>query len=89
MASLVWGVQDLVVEYREVKCETETDWVGWGKIRLGDLSGVLVCLEGLIGRLLSLVSNGELGEVTVVITLPLETVSLARISVHYKTHILW
>jgi hypothetical protein len=70
MASLIRRVQDLIVENGEVKSQTKADRVSGRKIRLCNLSGVLVSLEGLVGRLLSLVANGELSQVTVVITLP-------------------
>ena len=71
MASLIRRVQDLIVENGEVKGQTQADWVGWCKIGLCNFSGVLVSLEGLVGRFLSLVANGELSKVTVVITLPI------------------
>lgn len=70
VASLIRGVQDLVVEDREVQGKTESDWVGWGQVALGDLSGTLVSQKRLIGRLLALVTKSKLGEVTVVVTLP-------------------
>jgi hypothetical protein len=70
VACLVWGVQDLVVEDGEVEGKTQADGVGGGQVSLGNLGSVLVSLEGLIGGLLSLVANGELSEVAVVITLP-------------------
>ena len=70
MASLIWGVQDLVVENGEVEGKTKTDWVSWCKVSLSNFSCVLVSLKRLVGRLLSLVTNGELSEITVVITLP-------------------
>jgi hypothetical protein len=70
VAGLVGGVQDLVVEDGEVEGETKADGVGGSKIGLGNLGCVLVSLEGLVGRLLALVANGELSEVAVVITLP-------------------
>jgi hypothetical protein len=70
MACLVGRVQDLIVENGEVEGETKTDWVCWRKVGLSNLSCVLVSLKRLVGRLLSLVANGELGKVTVVITLP-------------------
>lgn len=73
MASLVGRVEDLVVEDREVQGEAETDWVCGGKVGLSNLGGGLVCLERLVGRGLALVSHGELGEVTVVVTLPVQT----------------
>lgn len=70
MASLIRRVQDLIVENGEVKGQTQADWVGWCKVGLCNFGGVLVSLEGLVGRFLSLVANGELSKVTVVITLP-------------------
>jgi hypothetical protein len=45
--------------------------VGWCKVGLCNFGGVLVSLKRLVGRLLSLVANGELSKVTVVITLPM------------------
>ena len=70
MASLVWRVKDLVVEDREVKRETKTNWVGRRKIGLCDLSGILVRLQRLVGRDLALVAQGEFCEVAVVVSLP-------------------
>lgn len=75
MASLIRGVQDLVVEDREVQSKTEADWVGWCEVGLGNLRGSLVGLEGLIGRLLTLVSNGKLSKIAVIVTLPGENMS--------------
>lgn len=76
VASLVRRVQDLVVEDREVQGKTETDGMGRCKVGLGNFGGVLVSLERLVGRGLSLVTKGELGEVTVVVTLPMGVVSI-------------
>jgi hypothetical protein len=70
MASLVWRVQNLVVEDGEVEGKTKTDWVGWCKVSLSNFGCILVSLQGLVGRLLSLITNGELSEITVVVTLP-------------------
>ena len=70
VAGLIGGVQDLVVEDGEVEGEAKADGVGGGQVGLGNLSGVLVGLKGLVGRLVALVANGELGKVTVVVTLP-------------------
>jgi hypothetical protein len=70
MTSLVGRVQDLIIENGEVEGQTQADWVGWCKVGLCNFGGVLVSLEGLVGGLLSLVANGELSKVTVVITLP-------------------
>lgn len=79
VASLVWRVEDLVVEDREVQGKAETDWVGWRKIALGNLSGGLVSLKRLVGRLLALVADGELSEVAVVVTLPGADISLGSL----------
>jgi hypothetical protein len=70
VASLVGGVQDLVVEHGEVEGESETDRVGRGKLSLSNLGSSLVGLKGLVGGVLALVANSELGEVAVVVTLP-------------------
>jgi hypothetical protein len=77
VASLVGRVQNLVVEDREVKSESETDGVGRGEISLSNLGGVLVSLERLVGGGLALVTKSELGEVTVVVTLPVRRISSA------------
>lgn len=70
MTSLIRGVQDFVVKYGEIQGQSETDGVGWGKVSLRDFSCVLVGLQGLIGGLLALVTESELGQVTMVIALP-------------------
>ena len=76
VACTVRAVKDLVVEDGEVKGKTETDGVGRGQAGGGDLSSSLVGLERLVGRGLALVADGELGKVTVVVTLPVTKVSL-------------
>ena len=73
MASLVGRVEDLVVEDGKVQCETEADGVGGSKVRGGHICGSLVGLEGLVSGRLALVTNGELGKVTVVVTLPVDS----------------
>lgn len=98
MAGTIGGVQDLVVEDGEVQGETETDGVGGSKVGLGNLSGGLVGLKGSIGGTLATVADGELGKVTVVVTLPIrrgETrqswIAIAsRVGTAWvATHILW
>ena len=71
MAGLVGRVEDLIVEDGKVKGKSETDGVSRSKISLGNLGGSLVSLKGGIGRGLAAVANGELGQVTVVVTLPI------------------
>jgi len=71
MASLVWCVKDLVVEDREVEGKTKSDWMCWGEVCLSNFGSGLVSLKGLVSGCLALVANGELGEVSVVVSLPI------------------
>jgi hypothetical protein len=70
VAGLVGSVENLVVEDGEVQGEAETDGVGGGELGLGNLGGSLVGLEGLVGGVLAAVADGELGQVAVVVALP-------------------
>jgi hypothetical protein len=70
LASLVGRVEDLVVEDGEVQGETKTDGMGRSKVGGGNIGGSLVSLKRLVGGGLALVTNGKLGEVTVVVALP-------------------
>ena len=81
VASAVGAVQDLVVEDREVEGKTQADGVGGGQLGDGNVRSSLVSLERLVGGVLALVASGELGEVTVVVTLHLvvEDLGLARL----------
>ena len=76
MACLIRRVQDLIVEHREIEGKTKADWVCWCKVGLSNFGSVLVSLEGLVGGLLSLVANGKLSKVSVVITLPVMRLSV-------------
>lgn len=67
----VGAVENFVVEYREVQGQTESDGVGRGKLGNGNVRGSLVGFQRLVSRLLSLVTSGELGEVSVVVSHPL------------------
>lgn len=49
--------------------------MGGRELSLGNLSSSLVGLEGLVGRVLATVTDGELGKVTVVVTLPARLVN--------------
>ncbi len=71
MAGLVGGVEDLVVEDGEVEGKTQADGVSGRELGLGNLGGSLVSLKRLVGRILAAVADGELGEVAVVVTLPI------------------
>ena len=70
MASLIRRVEDLVVEDGEVQGQAQPDRVSRGQVGLGDLGGVLVGLERLLGRLPTLIADGELGQITMVVALP-------------------
>jgi hypothetical protein len=59
-----------VLEDGEVECETQSDGMRRGELGNGNVGSGLVCLEGLVGRVLSLVASGELGEVSVVVSHP-------------------
>jgi len=71
MASTVGRVKDLVIEDGEVEGKTEADGVRRWEFGDGNIGSSLVSFEGLVRRFLSLVAGGELGEVTVVVTLHL------------------
>ena len=99
MASLIGSVEDLVVEDGEVKGQTQADGVGGGKVGRGDFGRGFVGLEGGIGSTLTAVADGELGQITVVVTLPVRKQKsiLALGARHreregeknWKTYILW
>lgn len=72
MASLVRRVEDLVVENGEVKGKAQADGVSRRQLSLGNLGGSLVSLKRLVGGVLAAVANGELSEVAVVVTLPVQ-----------------
>lgn len=58
------------LEDREVQCETETDGVCRRELSDGNVRRSLVSLERLVGRVLALVTSGELGKVSVVVSHP-------------------
>ena len=70
MACTVGAVEDLVVEDGEVERKTQTDGVCWWQLSYSNVRCSLVSLKGLVGALLALVASCELGEVAVVVTLP-------------------
>ena len=70
MTRLVGRVEDLVVENREVQCQTQTDWVGRSKIGSSNLGSSFVSLQRLVGRSLALIAKSKFSEITVIVTLP-------------------
>lgn len=70
VTSLIRGVQDFIIKHGEVEGQSEADRMGWGKVSLRDFGCVLVGLQRFIGGFLALVTEGELSQVAVVITLP-------------------
>jgi hypothetical protein len=89
MASLVRSVENLIVKDREIESKAETDGMGRSKISLSNLSGGLVCLQRLVSRCLTLVTDCEFGKVAVVIALPVKRISLDRVRYVSRTNILW
>jgi hypothetical protein len=91
MACLIGRVQNLIIEHGEVECKTKTNWVCWRKISLSNLGSILVGLERLSGGFLALLANGELSEVTVIVTLPLKLYEISHglFQITLGTHILW
>jgi hypothetical protein len=71
LAGLVWRVENLVVEHRKVQSETETDGVGGGEVLGSNLGGSFVGLKRHVGGSFALVTNGKLGEVAMVVALPI------------------
>ena len=63
--------------------------MGGSQVSLGNFGGILVSLEGLVGRLLSLVTNGKLSKVTVIIALPVKLSALKYSNPRGAKYILW
>ena len=70
MARLIRRIENFVVENGEIQGETKADWVGGSKVSLSNFGGILVGLEGFVGRSLTLVTKGEFSQIAVVIPLP-------------------
>lgn len=75
--SLLRSVQDFIVEHGEVESEPQPDRVGRREVGVGDLAGLLIGVEGLLRRELTFLSCSKLGQVPVVIPLPIGVVSYA------------
>ena len=71
VAGLIGRVEDFVVEDGKVQGKTKANWVSRSKIRCGNFRCSFVGFQRLIGRDLTLVAQGKLGEVSVVVTLPM------------------
>lgn len=80
VASLVWRIQDFVVENGKVERKTKSNWVRGCEIGLRNLGGSLVGVERLVGRPLPLIAERKLGKVAVVVALPVGALSSARSS---------
>jgi len=70
LACLVRRIQDLVVEYGEIKSKTKSDRVGWSKLLLRNTTGRLICLVRSIGGSFPLVSLSKFSEIAVVVSVP-------------------
>jgi hypothetical protein len=71
LAGSLGRVENLVIEDGEVESQTQPNVVGGGQLGGGLVGSKLVGLQRLLGSLLSLVVGGELGQVSVVVTLHL------------------
>lgn len=60
-----------------------------GELSNGDIGGGLVGLEGFVGGVLSLVTSGKLGKVSVVVSHPINTSADTRSPPVEETYILW
>lgn len=78
VASAVRRVQDLVVEHREVQGKAKTNRVSGGQLGLCNIRCRLVRIVSVRRSLLPLLAGGELGEVTVVVSLPVKVGNLSR-----------
>lgn len=56
VASLVWGIEDFVVENGEVESKTKTDWVRRWEISASNLGSILVRFQRFVGRSFALVA---------------------------------
>jgi len=70
MAGLVGGVKDFVVEDGEVQCKAKANGVCWCEVGLSNIGSSLIGLKRFVCGGLALVAESELGQVTVVVTLP-------------------
>lgn len=70
MAITVGAAEDLVVEDREVQCETKTSRVRRRQFSHGDIRGGLVGFKRLVGAVRPLVAGREFGKITVVVAHP-------------------
>jgi hypothetical protein len=70
LARALRGIQDLVVEDREVEGKAEADGVCGRKVNDSDVGGLLVGIEGVLGGVLAVLTSGKLSQVAVVVTLP-------------------
>ena len=53
-AGSVGGIEDLVVKYREIKSETQSDWMSWLHLAFTDIERFLVGFLGLIDNTLKI-----------------------------------
>ena len=79
MAGLIRRIEDLIVEDGEVERKTKADGMSGSEVSSSNLSGCFIGLQRLVGRVLTLVANGELGQVAVIIALPAAKVSKPQI----------
>lgn len=50
LASLVWRIQNLIIEDWEVKCKTQADWMCWLHFTLANVKCILVSGLGIVNN---------------------------------------
>lgn len=86
MAGTIGRRQNLVVKDGKVEGKTEANGMRWGEVGLRALGGLLVGFVGCGSGIFALVSGGEFGKVTVVVSFPTR-ISLVRYTLE-NTYIL-
>lgn len=77
LASFVRSIENLIVEHAEVERESKTDGVSGGKLDSSNGRGSLVGFKRSIRGHSTLVTRCELGEIAVVVSLPVRSIGQA------------
>lgn len=71
-ACTVRGIENFIIKYGEVECQSQADGVSRGELNHGDVARGFVGYQTVLRRLLPVVARGELCQVPVVVSLPEE-----------------
>lgn len=78
VCSPVRGVENFVVEHREVERKAESDWVSGRELCMSYVTRCFVCLQAVLSRLFPVIAGGKLGLVSVIITLPVKETKIVQ-----------